>query len=285
MPITCDGRRTVWAPTLADSPRLWVASAKVTLLNHLITCGTVVPEVKAAARAEKEKGKGDSLDDDANYAADEEPPTAGPSGTLGLSTQSLPTAHRPSITPPILQPAGPQIQRSFSLPAISPIPLSFQQLPGATPPSGSPLSSQHPSPAATPTFVPTGFTTAPGIQRTSSRRSVPVTPLSSVWSESRQERFDGFLARLTASANLPHRWIENPEWVGLVTEFIPGAQLCSRQKLADTLIPRELERLGAITRKDVKDSKGTFQLDGWTGTNFHHYLGFMLTAKGKVELI
>ncbi|EKM58875.1 uncharacterized protein PHACADRAFT_85843 [Phanerochaete carnosa HHB-10118-sp] len=93
------------------------------------------------------------------------------------------------------------------------------------------------------------------------------------------------ITRLTASANLPHHWVENSEWATLVAEFIPGAKLFSRNKLTKTLISQELERVRSLAQKNLKDLKvaeGTFQLDGWTGGNYHHFLGFMFTAGSKV---
>ncbi|EKM52734.1 uncharacterized protein PHACADRAFT_198783 [Phanerochaete carnosa HHB-10118-sp] len=89
----------------------------------------------------------------------------------------------------------------------------------------------------------------------------------------------------SSAANLPHRWVENPEWATFVAKFIPGAKLFSRNKLTKTLILQELERVWGLAQKNLKDLKvaeGTFQLDGWTGGNYHHFLGFMFTAGSKV---
>ncbi|EKM58600.1 uncharacterized protein PHACADRAFT_46938, partial [Phanerochaete carnosa HHB-10118-sp] len=105
------------------------------------------------------------------------------------------------------------------------------------------------------------------------------------WTDSRQERFEMLITCLMASANLPHRWVENPEWATLVAKFIPGAKLFSRNKLTKTLILQELEQVRGLAQKNLKDLKvaeGTFQLDGWTGGNYHHFLGFMFTAGSKV---
>ncbi|EKM54999.1 uncharacterized protein PHACADRAFT_95926 [Phanerochaete carnosa HHB-10118-sp] len=114
---------------------------------------------------------------------------------------------------------------------------------------------------------------------------MPPRLTASHWTDSCQEHFEMLITRLTASANLPHRWVENHEWVTLVAKFIPGAKLFSRNKLTKTLIPQELERVQGLAQKNLKDLKvaeGTFQLDGWTGGNYHHFLGFMFMAGSKV---
>ena len=119
-------------------------------------------------------------------------------------------------------------------------------------------------------------------RRSASSHSGQAPLLDAKLSDSRQARFETLVARLTASANLSHRWVENPEWVTLCSEFIPGAELFSRKKLTSTLIPRVLGEMRTMAVKETRNRQGTFQLDGWTGGNFHHYLGFMLTAAGRV---
>ena len=43
--------------------------------------------------------------------------------------------------------------------------------------------------------------------------------------------FETAIARLTASAGLPLRWVENPEWLALCERFIPSAKSPSRKVL------------------------------------------------------
>ncbi|EKM48772.1 uncharacterized protein PHACADRAFT_202419 [Phanerochaete carnosa HHB-10118-sp] len=240
-----------------------------------------------------------------------EAPMAGPSSSFGFDpAAATPQYYPPSVQPePTAYPMAPGLQQSFSLHAgfhgalpspligssadrtMSPIPLEFQQLLATvTPSSYSPL----PSPTITSSSFGQGLSLpnvyVPLLRRGASRRPISMPPrlTASHWTDSCQERFEMLITRLTASANLPHRWVENPEWVTLVAKFIPGAKLFSRNKLTKTLIPQELERVQGLAQKNLKDLKvaeGTFQLDGWTGGNYHHFLGFMFMARSKINLV
>ncbi|KAF8164061.1 ribonuclease H-like domain-containing protein [Pholiota molesta] len=75
---------------------------------------------------------------------------------------------------------------------------------------------------------------------------------------------------ITASCGFPYRWVENPEWVKFLNEFLPLA--------------RHLSRL-AQYRNDAKTrcagTLATMQCDGWSGINFHHFLAFMITTSKR----
>jgi hypothetical protein len=68
------------------------------------------------------------------------------------------------------------------------------------------------------------------------------------WSLSKQSSFERRIARLTASAGLPFTWVDNPEWLAFLAEFVPAAKSPSQKTLAHRLIPKAVEEL----RADVK---------------------------------
>src|SRR6267154_1393330 len=85
------------------------------------------------------------------------------------------------------------------------------------------------------------FTSRRRISRSSSRimsRQSIVAP-EFLWSPSHQQRFETRVARLTASANFPIAWVENPEWLALLDEFIPSAISPTRKVLTNPIIPAE----------------------------------------------
>lgn len=101
------------------------------------------------------------------------------------------------------------------------------------------------------------------------------------WSEHRQTRLENGLARLTASANLPLRWIENPELQAIFAEFFPSARLISRKRLTNVIIPRVLgeQRIGA--QRFTRGQESTVQGDGWSGGGHRHWQGFVLAVRGR----
>ncbi|EKM48092.1 uncharacterized protein PHACADRAFT_46940, partial [Phanerochaete carnosa HHB-10118-sp] len=99
------------------------------------------------------------------------------------------------------------------------------------------------------------------------------------WLPQRQQRFETLLARLTASANLPHSWVEDPEWKRFLSEFVPSARPFSRKTLTNRLIPSALSVLRAESRAKVVGRVVTLHTDGWSASNFHHFQGFSITAE------
>ncbi|KAI0073388.1 hypothetical protein K474DRAFT_1603428, partial [Panus rudis PR-1116 ss-1] len=106
-----------------------------------------------------------------------------------------------------------------------------------------------------------------------------------VWSDSDQHDFDKHIARATASANLPLRWVEDPEVIALFQRFIPAAHIPSRKVLTKRLIPTEVNNLRTASHNKTVGALATGQADGWSGGNFHHYLAFMMIADGKVKTV
>lgn len=109
-------------------------------------------------------------------------------------------------------------------------------------------------------------------------RQASFTFANAAWTGDQQARFGKALARITASCGFPYRWVENPEWVKFLNEFLPFTQHISRRQLSDTLIPREVARYRNEAKKTCSGSLATLQCDGWSGINFHHFLAFMITT-------
>ena len=103
----------------------------------------------------------------------------------------------------------------------------------------------------------------------------------SMWSTERQDRFDVFMARITASCGFPYTWVENPEVLAFMNEFIPTAQPVRRQRLANKLIPAEVAKYRASAIEKCRGCLVTLQCDGWSGINFHHFVAFMITTNKR----
>lgn len=104
------------------------------------------------------------------------------------------------------------------------------------------------------------------------------------WNDERQSLFEGKLIRLTASADLSFSWVENPEWLAFLREFLPQAKSPSRKVLSQRLLPQTLKVLRVDAQKRANGIKATVQCDGWTGENAHHFVAFMMTGEGQVSL-
>jgi hypothetical protein len=103
-----------------------------------------------------------------------------------------------------------------------------------------------------------------------------------VWSSELQLQFEAHLARLTAAAGLPLSWVDNPEWIDFIHQFLPWATSPSRKVLTTHLIPRVAKSYQQIAKESTKGQNAAIQADGWTGLNFHHLLTFMITVNKKV---
>jgi len=151
-------------------------------------------------------------------------------------------------------------------PAFGTLPLSF----------GSYLPPQcNQSPTSTPQSLYAEPATSQALQ--------PVWPPSrGVWSSELQTKFETCVARLTAATGLPLSWVDNPEWIDFIHHFLPGATSPSRKVLTTRLIPHAAESYRQLAKEVSKNQNATIQGDGWTGINFHHLLGFMISVNRKV---
>ncbi|KAG2066160.1 hypothetical protein BDR04DRAFT_1030769 [Suillus decipiens] len=104
-------------------------------------------------------------------------------------------------------------------------------------------------------------------------------PAGQPWTDADQADWEAGLARVTASAGLPLRWVENPEWLKLCDRFIPRAKIPSAKVLTKRVMPHVLHGLKVTAKEECRGAVATLQCDGWTGENSHHLLGFMMTSK------
>lgn len=276
----------VWA---TPKPALWISSAKGTILNHLAVCIHQPAAVRQMANTARLT------------------PAWAPSRTL--YNIELPPAVQPNTLPPPLPSSslGPTpaylsgmdvsspapIQCTFSLPAnlhlAAPNPHnSTWSMVGSVGsilgPPASPLDSPSFAYALAPcdftpsqSPTPSHFTSLKRPRTGMMQLSNSPIPYTS-WSEHRQTRLENGLAQLTASANLPLRWIENPELQAIFAEFFPSARLISQKQLTNVIVPRVLgeQRIGA--QRFTRGQESTVQGDGWSGGGHRHWQGFVLAV-------
>ena len=108
------------------------------------------------------------------------------------------------------------------------------------------------------------------------------SPQPAQWSKGEQAHFETSLARLTASAGFPLRWVENPEWLAFCERWMPNAKNPSRKVLTQRLIPATLKEFKTSAQKRAHGCEVTASCDGWTGANRHHFIAFMVTCNGAV---
>ena len=103
------------------------------------------------------------------------------------------------------------------------------------------------------------------------------------WTLEKQRSFENQLGHLTASADLPFSWVDNPEWAAFVDEFIPAAVSPSRKTLSHRITPDLVKELRDQVKNEVYGQNATIQADGWTGENRHHLITFMITVNDKAS--
>jgi hypothetical protein len=112
----------------------------------------------------------------------------------------------------------------------------------------------------------------------SRRYSFRPSPALTSWNDGDQTEFESLITQLTASANFPLSWVENPAWIRFCDRFLPGAHLPSRKVLTKRLIPTEVERFTKNAKKSAKGCYVTLQCDGWTSISFLHLIAFIITT-------
>ncbi|KAF7776812.1 hypothetical protein Agabi119p4_5205 [Agaricus bisporus var. burnettii] len=127
--------------------------------------------------------------------------------------------------------------------------------------------------APTPQFLTQNF----GLESNRNQQTAEV-----LWNPGMQTKFEEQVARLTASANLPLSWVDNPEWLRLVEIFMPGFRSPSRKMLTTKIIPQMVDQTRSTLKDKVAGNAVTMQLDGWTGVNFVHLVAIMLTISCKL---
>ena len=109
--------------------------------------------------------------------------------------------------------------------------------------------------------------------------------MASGWSKGEQALFETSLACLTASAGFPLQWVENQEWLAFCERWIPSAKTLSHKVLTQRLIPATLSEFKGAAKHQAHGLEGTASCNGWTGSNFHHFIVFMVNCNSQVSCV
>lgn len=264
----------VWAnPCQSDGSRGWLRGATSTLLNHLKGCPYQSQAVHKKA-SDSVQGKN---------AAQPEAPHADSPATYSLNSPQL---QGYSYLNAIAGPSnGPGTHDWLLAPQNSPFQPQLSPLIPVTPLLGvaydcnlnSPVVGSDSGSGST-----ASISSAPLSRRMSRQPSLPVPQL---WDSTKQKRFETRVARLTASAGLPLSWVDNIEFIDLISDFIPGAKPPSRKVLTKRLIPATVDELRTEAKSAASGHEATVQADGWTGQNKHHLIAVMITVHGEASLM
>jgi hypothetical protein len=226
----------------------FVRYAGSTLINHLKICERQTPEVRAVAKHESVSPRKPSASSSHLRNTQSPWPPSNPSAP-----------HYSPSYPQMLPPSAPSTRAcspTASTSSLPPLPSPYTNL--LVPMEQSPLLSpghpltNHPTPR--------------------SRSQSILIDDSTVWPPGFQVLFEQRIARLTVSAGLPLSWVDNPEWIDFVHDFLPAARSPSRKVLTNRLIPGAANDYRDATKIAARNQNATLQADGWTGMNFHHLL-------------
>jgi hypothetical protein len=99
-----------------------------------------------------------------------------------------------------------------------------------------------------------------------------------------QKRLEHHIIRLTASADFSFGWTENPYWLNIMDDFIPGASYITRRSLSGPILKRELKEVREDNKRRIAGNMVTLQCDGWTGRNKNHLVAFMVSSAAREEV-
>jgi hypothetical protein len=234
--------------------------ASSTLINHLKVCSRQSEATRARAR----------------HILTASPKKQNHSGSTHSNVQ-LPwpqfgpgTSHHSPPLPQMLPPSIPSTRAcspAASISSLSAFPSPYAFL--TTPPNGDILFSPARSYASLPTIA-------------RSRSQSILIDDSGVWSPEFQKKFEERITRITVAAGLPLSWVDNPEWIDFINDFLPFARSPSRKVLTNRLIPTAAKHHRELATVAAKNQNATLQADGWTGINFHHLLAFMISFNKQV---
>ncbi|KAI0719371.1 ribonuclease H-like domain-containing protein [Cerioporus squamosus] len=299
--------KSLWAldKLAVDRSRRWIAAAGPALLVHLIECPLISPEVsQRASREHEEKNKSprrlhrNSVRMQAHPEAPAPQPTIAPmyfpfptlvhpAEGASESVASTSTTPLPSLSPLVLSGLSTSFESrtntpvSYSASASLPFPPSAASTPGlpTVSPAGS-LRRRYDSglDAGSPQKRPR-YDSRSAASRGGSSGNVAAAP---AWDGGRQELFEAFLGRLTASQGWSLSWVENPIWLEFCDTFLPDANIPSRKVLTQRIIPNQVVHFRGIAQKTCRGKLVTVQCDGFTACNRHHIVAFMITVGGRV---
>ena len=236
--------------------------ASSTLLNHLKTCARQTQENRSNARHEVVSPR-------KSNASGSTRPSTQPLWPLSTTGNLSTLQHSPQhslMLPPSVPPTR-TCSPAVSTSSLSALPSPYSGLMLSLDPSPQPSPGQsfsnHPTPR--------------------SRSQSILIDDSSTWLPDFQKKFEERIARLTVSAGLPLSWVDNPEWIDFINDFVPSVRSPSRKVLTNRLIPAAAKNHRDMAKIAAKNQNTTLQADGWTGTNFHHLLAFMIAFNKQVR--
>lgn len=235
--------------------------AKSTLLNHVKTCSRQTAENRALAKHNSPRKSSTSGSVHQNIQPPAWPPPNAQPGTSQYSPQYY------QMLPPSMPPSQSH-SPALSTSSLSALPSPYIGL----------MVPMDQSPPLTP-----GYLTGNATPRSRSQSISINDPVASMWPVGFQRKFEERIARLTVSAGLPLSWVDNPEWIDFVHDFLPSARSPSRKVLTNRLIPTAAKQYRDATKFAAKNQNTTLQADGWTGLNFHHLLAFMIAFNKQVR--
>lgn len=228
-----------------DTQRIWLISRPTTLLCHLRDCGLHPDDVRSRAQQDyhesysPQKGTRQQTIIYPHGAGSATIPAMIPPAPVGTGIVMPLQSHGGLLQPLNITPA---VTASVSplFPASStPLPSTAAQISTSNLLGLSSYNSMPPSPALSSISV-TSYhpkrqrLTQSGLYRSGSGSLGPSASASAsplihwspeiAWTSADQTDWETGLARLTASAGLPLRWIENPEWKKFCDRFLPTAK-------------------------------------------------------------
>jgi len=109
-----------------------------------------------------------------------------------------------------------------------------------------------------------------------------ITAPSVPFNTEQQLIFEDQLLQAFVSAGWPFTSIADPKVRKLLSDFIPGAKLPSRQRLSSQVLTREVVRIQGELRAKAQGAFATMQCDGYKDISKAHLIAFMYTATHKV---
>jgi hypothetical protein len=116
-----------------------------------------------------------------------------------------------------------------------------------------------------------------------SRTSLSSFGGDSEWSTSLQEDFSDDLLKLFVSCGFSWNSASNPQMGLFVEKWIPGAKLPDRRALSGRILDREVARVEARTREQIKGKIATGQCDGWKNVAKTSVVTSMITVEHVVS--
>ena len=156
-------------------------------------------------------------------------------------------------------------------------------------PFASTSTSATPSPLPSPALPPMPFlleNTAKRRRTSSVYEDSPIfSPITQVWTPSRQQEFGDDFCRLLVATRSPWNFANNPETHLFAQKWIPGAVIPDRRTLSGPMLDREAAKVEDKLKLELKGKMATFQTDGWKNKAKQSIVATMVTVGSEVPLL